>query len=218
MNDSYRTEEPKALVGALQRAYIRWLGVPEIGFRLRALHFRRALRYLPLTPRRVLDAGSGIGAYSVFFAPRFPAATVIGCDIDETKTAFCNRLRSELRLSNLEFVHSDVTRLDLDEGSLDLIVCIDVLEHVNAYQAALSQFHQDLRPGGFLYLHTPQIDQRRLLKRFDSWRHDDHVREGFSPVALVRELEAAGFRNVNATETFGVVGKLAWELNHLTLG
>jgi 2-polyprenyl-3-methyl-5-hydroxy-6-metoxy-1,4-benzoquinol methylase len=193
------------------------LGIPEIGFRLRAQHFKRTLQHLPSSPKRVLDAGSGIGAYAIFLAHRYPTATVIGCDIDEAKTAFCNRLRDELRIGNLEFACTDITRLDQLGEPFNVVVCIDVLEHVTAYQDALRAFYEVLRPGGYLYLHTPQVDQQRLLKRFDKWCHQDHVREGFAPRALERELEGTGFRTVKTTETFGFLGKLAWELNHLSI-
>src|SRR5690348_7013090 len=92
MNESYRRDEPNGFVSILQRCYIALLGIPEIGFRLRAIRFRRSLRRVDSSPHRILDAGSGIGAYAVWMAKRYPGATVIGCDIDESKTAFCNRL------------------------------------------------------------------------------------------------------------------------------
>jgi 2-polyprenyl-3-methyl-5-hydroxy-6-metoxy-1,4-benzoquinol methylase len=218
MNESYRRAGPGALVLSLQRTYIRLLGVPEIGFRLRAQHFKRTMQHLSSSPKRVLDAGSGIGAYAVWLAKSYPLAKVTGCDIDETKTAFCNRLRDELHIGNLEFLRADVTRLDQFGDPFDLVVCIDVLEHVAEYQDVLRAFYKVLRPGAYLYVHTPQLDQQRLLKRFDKWCHEDHVREGFAPLALAQELERQGFVVQKATETFGFLGKLAWELNHLTLG
>ena len=74
-----------------------------------------------------------------------------------------------------------------------------------------------LKPNGFLYLHTPQPIQIRILKRFCSWHHQDHVREGFTPAGLVDALTELGFTTVDVRQTFGGFGRLAWELNHLTL-
>ena len=217
MNEAYRVGEPSALVSHLQGAYIRLLGIPEIGLRLRALYFSQALKHLPPNPARVLDAGSGIGAYALLLARRYPSATVIGCDVDEGKTSFCAGLVDEHGLKNVQFVSADVTDLDSLGEPFDVIVCVDVLEHVSDYERALQCFWHMLKPDGILYLHTPQRYQRRIFSRFKTWQHEDHVREGFKPGDLASDLERVGFAVVELRQTFGVFGKLAWELNHLTL-
>jgi SAM-dependent methyltransferase len=217
MNQGYSFNKPTGLMSRLQRAYIRLFGIPEIGFRLRAVYFGRSIKWLPRKPARLLDAGSGIGAYSVLLAQRYPSAKVTGCDLDAAKTAFSAELSKELGLTNLEFMTGDITNLRGLTEPFDAIVCIDVLEHVADYQAALRCFSSLLRPGGVLYLHTPQPNQERILKRFRNWQHEGHVREGFVPHVLVSDLSEVGFDVVEVRETFGVIGKLAWELNHLTL-
>lgn len=52
----------------------------------------------------------------------------------------------------------DVTRLDMADDSLDAIACLDVLEHVPDYQAALYEFARVLRPGGHLVATFPFTD------------------------------------------------------------
>jgi SAM-dependent methyltransferase len=217
MNDDYHRMTSTPIVEGLQRAYIQLLGIPEIGLRLRALYFGSALRQMHSTPKRVLDAGSGIGAYTVALARRYPRAKVIGCDTDSAKTSFTNSLRDEIGLRNLEFVHGDVTDLNAFGEPFDLIVCIDVLEHVSDYTSALQAFSRMLSPGGILFLHTPQSNQKRVLSRSKRWQHSDHVREGFPPAQLAAELSGLGFKILEARETFGVCGKVAWELNHMAL-
>ena len=210
------TDDPALALEALQRAYVRLLGIPEIGFRLRAMYFSRALAHRP-SPHRVLDAGCGIGAYSLMLARRYPLAEVVGCDIDKTKTAFCNELRDEIGLANVRFVEADVTDLADVRGQFDLILCIDVLEHVEDYRAALASFHRVLGPEGDLYVHVPRANQERLFRRFDHWQLASHVRDGFSGENLAWDFQQAGFDVERVTPTFGFLGKLAWELNHLTL-
>lgn len=51
--------------------------------------------------------------------------------------------------------HRDATALALDDGSLDAIVCLDVLEHVPDFRAALREFARVLKPGGALLLTVP---------------------------------------------------------------
>lgn len=52
-------------------------------------------------------------------------------------------------------VERDVTQLDFDDASLDVIGCFDVLEHVPDYPLALRQFARCLRLGGRLVLTVP---------------------------------------------------------------
>jgi len=218
MNEEmYRPAEPKGFVSALERLYIRLFGIPELGLQIRAVYFKRAIKRLPPGMRTILDAGSGIGAYAVMLARRYPQAEVIGCDIDQAKVSFCKGLVNELGLKNLNFMTADVTSLDRLSQPYDLIVSIDVLEHVEDYASALRGFYRLLKPNGLLYIHTPQPKQIRIMKRFCSWHHQDHVREGFSAAALVGELSELGFAKVDVRQTFGGLGRFAWELNHLTL-
>jgi 2-polyprenyl-3-methyl-5-hydroxy-6-metoxy-1,4-benzoquinol methylase len=218
MNEEmYRPAEPKRFVSALERLYLRLFGIPEVGLQVRALYFNKASKRLPPGMKTILDAGSGIGACAVTLARKYPEAEVIGCDIDREKVSFCEGLVNELGLRNLSFVSADITNLDRFHEPFDAIVSIDVLEHVVDYESALRGFHRMLKPNGWLYIHTPQPIQIRILKRFCSWHHQDHVREGFTPAALVAELSEVGFTAVDVRQTFGGFGRFAWELNHLTL-
>jgi 2-polyprenyl-3-methyl-5-hydroxy-6-metoxy-1,4-benzoquinol methylase len=217
MNEDYRRLQTKGTLEFLQRLYIRSVGIPEIGFRLRGLYFRQALGRMSANPKRVLDAGSGIGANTITLARRYPGATVVGCDIDQAKTAFCIGFAQELGVNNAQFLSGDVTDLGGLGPPFDVVVCVDVLEHVVDYRAALEAFNRILRPGGMLYVHTPQAEQKRMFRRLRNWQHRGHAREGFSRDGLTGALEHIGFAVVEARQTFGPFGSLAWELNHITL-
>jgi SAM-dependent methyltransferase len=51
--------------------------------------------------------------------------------------------------------HRDATALDFSDASLDAILCLDVLEHVPDFLAALREFARVLKPGGALLLTVP---------------------------------------------------------------
>ncbi len=51
--------------------------------------------------------------------------------------------------------HGDATRLRYADASLDAILCLDVLEHVPDFRAALGEFARVLKPGGALLLTVP---------------------------------------------------------------
>jgi len=49
----------------------------------------------------------------------------------------------------------DVTRLGLADGSVDTVVCVSVLEHVDDLTAALDELRRVVAPGGVLLLTVP---------------------------------------------------------------
>lgn len=203
----------------LECIYIRIFGIPEIGFQLRSLHFRHIMgRYLAdHKSRRILDAGSGIGAYAFLLTKWFPQAEVIGYEIDDAKLRVCADIAATSSMRQVDFARQDLTERMATSDRFDLVISIDVLEHIDDYEAVLDNFASMLSLGGHLFLHTPQPDQRRIFKRLSTWSHQDHVREGFLPSELRPQLLARGFSVVECRETFGLFGKVAWELNHLVL-
>lgn len=222
MNHTYQlkvnTNKHSSLMNTIKTLYISLFGIPEIGFQLRSIYFQKILSsYLfPRKPKRILDAGSGIGAYTFWLARTFPQAFVVGGDIDRHKLNSCKELANEFHLKNVSFRYFDITKTQ-GRSVYDLIVTIDVLEHVQDYTKVFRNFHQLLRKDGILYIHVPQPHQKRIFPSFRKWHHEDHVWEGIDKKTLEDKLKKIGFRLLVSRETFGFFGKLAWELNHIML-
>lgn len=199
----------------LIKIYLRFFGIPDVSFQLRAAYFEKTLRALSnFHPNRILDAGSGIGFYTLLLRRLYPGSHITGVDIDTRKLSFCR----QLNLPGTNFKKTDLTTLSTLTNHYDLIVNVDVLEHISDYKQVLKNFHRLLCPGGVLYIHTPQINQQRTFKQlFNSWHHTDHVREGFPPRTLVRDLKKLGFHQVNYHPGLGRLAGLCWELNQLAL-
>lgn len=202
----------------LIKLYILLFGIPEIGFQVRSNSFnhllKTQLRHKKLS--NILDAGSGIGSYTLLLGETFPEAHVTGCDIDLNKLRVSQRLANDLHRKNITFTKIDITKMPAKK-TYDLIITIDVLEHVNNYDRALINFHSRLTKGGCLYIHVPLPNQIRLLPQLQGWRHDDHIHDGIDKYILKKQLQRIGFRVIAMKETFGFFGKLAWELNHIML-
>ena len=49
----------------------------------------------------------------------------------------------------------DATNMDLEDNSVDGIICLAVLEHIYDYDKALSEFYRVLKPGGTLVISAP---------------------------------------------------------------
>lgn len=178
---------------------------------LREWMIKRAVRRLPFDRNReisVLDAGAGFGQYSIWCLRRFPRATVVALDIRKDRVrsgqAFV-RLAGE---SRLRFEQADLTGLR-DGNRYDLILCVDVIEHIGEDQRVLENFYRALKPGGRVLLSTPSVYRRH---RPDSRFVDEHCREGYSDEEIRRKFENAGFPCLRLVYGYGFWGDLAWRL------
>lgn len=206
------------LTNQLKKLYIAIFGIPEIGFQVRSLYFNKILTSYLLKKdlKRILDAGCGIGSYTLLLGEMFPKAKVIGGDIDNYKIQTCKTLASELNIGNVEFRYLNITKIS-NSAVYDLAVCIDVLEHIHDYELALNNFSKLLKSGGYLYIHVPQPNQKRIFNSLKDWHHEDHAHEGIAKKELENKLAELEFKIIVSMETFGFFGKLSWELNHIML-
>jgi SAM-dependent methyltransferase len=83
--------------------------------------------WAPANPRRVLEIGCGIGATSWRMARAWPRAEVIGYDISPVSIDVARRC---FKLPNLSY-HIAQNEQGAPEGTFDLIVMMDVYEHVH---------------------------------------------------------------------------------------
>jgi len=94
------------------------------------------LRAQDVTGARVLDVGCGDRPYAALF----PGAT--GFDVPGNPHAD---------------LHGSLEAIPVDDGSFDVVLCLQVLEHVADPGAAVRELHRVVRPGGRVLLSTHGI-------------------------------------------------------------
>ncbi len=95
---------------------------------------------LPRTsPGRVLEVGVGEGEVTARLAARWPAATFVGLDLPDPELAANWDGRGFAPL------FGDVGRLPFPDDSFDLVLAIEVLEHVPFPELALAELHRVAR-------------------------------------------------------------------------
>jgi SAM-dependent methyltransferase len=116
---------------------------------------------------RVLDVGCGVKPYYPFFAG---AASYVGVDVQENPNADLT---------------GSIEALPVEDGSFDVVLCTQVLEHVDDPAAAVRELQRVVAPGGrvlasthgvMLYHPNPQdlwrwthTGLQRLFEREASW-------------------------------------------------
>ena len=89
---------------------------------------------------RVLDAGMGFGQYSWWMAGQFPGWNITAADIKSEQVADCNAFFSGEGLDGR--VHVIEADLVTWTGTVkyDLILCVDVMEHIEEDRKVFSSF------------------------------------------------------------------------------
>lgn len=99
---------------------------------------------------RILDLGSGSGWIAKELTPK--SVRVISVDLSQKNLA---RVRIGLRQGLADFVLADAYHLPFRDGSFDLIVASEVLEHLNSPVTGLQELQRVLLPKGKVVATTP---------------------------------------------------------------
>lgn len=86
-----------------------------------------------LDPRLIVEVGAGEGHVTARLAERFPHADVIGLDLQD------DALLDEWQKLGVPMFFGDATRLPFADKSVDLIVGLEVLEHISHPERALAE-------------------------------------------------------------------------------
>jgi ubiquinone/menaquinone biosynthesis C-methylase UbiE len=99
---------------------------------------------------KVLEAGCGTGAQTVFLAPNNPEAHIISIDRSETSLAAARKRLTQKGITNVDFRLADIYGLDFEKDSFDHIFVCFVLEHLEDPLKALDELRRVLKPGGLI--------------------------------------------------------------------
>lgn len=175
--------------------------------------FRKIIKSRISESKRIIDAGCGNGLYSIYCGRKNRNAKVFSYDLIENKMLI-NRLK-HFRLINVGFYKHNLCN-DFPDKNIDFIISIDVLEHIYDYKKVIHNIYSSLKNGGVFYLHVPKQEQARIFRRFKDWNILDHVRNGFGFEELSKVLRQSGFHILRYGYSFGLLGRLSWELDRLT--
>jgi glycosyltransferase involved in cell wall biosynthesis len=157
----------------------------------------------PYVGKRVLEIGGGIGNLTRQFVSR-KELYVVG-DIDEEHLA---RLRTRFHhRSNLRICHCDLTSpADFEpfKDSVDSVICLNVLEHVEDDLQGLRNIHSALRPGGRAIILVPHGQEvfgtlDVALGHYRRYKHSE----------LQERMESTGF-HVDQILEFNRISRPGW--------
>lgn len=181
---------------------------------LREWHVKRELRRVHRRRpfKAVFDAGTGFGQYSYYCRRRFSPASILAVDVKKEYIADLTAFFVKIGWSDIRCVVEDLTQ-PLHSNEFDLILSVDVMEHIADDVAVFRNFHRALQPGGVVIINTPSTlgGSDAHVSGGESFI-EEHARVGYDPEDLARKLESSGLSVERRQFTYGLWGTAAWRL------
>ena len=175
-------------------------------------------RYLPKPQpgQKLLDIGCGNGDFLA--SAREAGWDVVGIDPDPKAVTVAKQRGLDVRVGSIE-------SLTGESSCFDAITLSHVLEHVHGPRLVIQAIHRLLKPGGIIYIDTPNIESKGAKLWGKNWRGLETPRHLvlFSPDGLVEILKANGFENIaikrrTAVRKFVYLSSLRMQLGKSPLG
>jgi SAM-dependent methyltransferase len=183
---------------------------------LRSWYVRRELRELrnKLGEKNIdiYDAGSGFGQYTYFMANHLTPCDILAVDVKKDWIDDCKDFFSKKNIKNVSFTVEDLTRIN-HQNDFDLIVCVDVMEHITEDKKVFNNFYSSLKKGGYLLINSPSVFGGSDVHHQEEKSFiGEHARDGYSKEDLEAKLKPLGFSTYKCKYTYGFWGDKAWRL------
>jgi 2-polyprenyl-3-methyl-5-hydroxy-6-metoxy-1,4-benzoquinol methylase len=162
-----------------------------------------------ITGRRILEIGCGRGGFACWLAchPAGPAE-VVGADFSPTAVAKAEQLAAGQGITRVAWAVADIQKLDQFGPEFDTVISCETIEHVPDPPLAVRHLARVLKPGGRLYLSTPNYLSMIGLYRAYCWVRGKKFDEGGQPICQLTMVpktrtwvRAAGLRVVETDST-----------------
>ncbi len=183
---------------------------------LRSWHIRREIKKWAATAPKdamILDAGSGFGQYDFYMSSKNTGWKIRGVDVKEEQIADCNNFFTQIGRRNVTFAYADLTAFT-DASAYNLVLSVDVMEHILEDVQVFKNFHASLKPGGMVLISTPSDQGGSDVHDHDAESFiEEHVRDGYNINEIQEKLKLAGFSRTEARYQYGKPGQVSWRLS-----
>jgi 2-polyprenyl-3-methyl-5-hydroxy-6-metoxy-1,4-benzoquinol methylase len=108
----------------------------------------------------VLEVGCGVGSFTYRIIQHGSFERLLSIDISQNAVDHC---RAKFAHAALQFQCIDVWNV---HGEFDMVICMNVLEHIEDHEGVLKHLFDILKPGGTLFLLVPA--HQALFNNFDT--------------------------------------------------
>ncbi len=111
----------------------------------------------------VLDYGCGSGSYTIIAAEEIgPGGKIIAADIHPMALIKVRKRAGKKGFTNIETIQTECAT-GLDDESIDVVICFDVIHDIPNKNDILNEFHRVLKPKSTLSLDDHHLKEDEIL-------------------------------------------------------
>ena len=174
---------------------------------------------LPKGNSTMLDIGCGEGRHVFGVMQNFKDTLCIGLDMDDpsiTKAREGYEFFKSISNQGASFIKGSAYSLPIPSNTLDLVICSEVLEHLDDYHLALEEIYRVLKPGGKFLASVPSYWPEKICWMISNEYQNmpgGHVRI-FKKKGIIDDVQKMGF-TFQTSERFHSIHSPYWWLRCL---
>ncbi len=141
-------------------------------------------KFMPFAQAVIMEIGCSSGFLIRDLAKSFPEAVIVGADVVKQPL-----YRLAKTLPGIPLIRFDLLQCPLPDQSVDVLIMLNVLEHIEDDVGALQKAFNLLKPGGSLIVEVPAGPYL-----YDSYDAELHHFRRYSAAELQHKLTNAGFK------------------------
>ena len=154
---------------------------------------------------RILDIGCGEGRHTLT-ACQYPDTICVGADfgfnplLETQKKIGFHRHFGDIQCRQVDLSCMDITCMPFKDNSFDIVICSEVLEHINDDTRAISELFRILKPGKTLAISVPRFWPEKICWMLsDEYANTDmgHVRI-YRKKPLIEKIKSFGLNFVSS--------------------
>jgi len=109
---------------------------------------------------KILDVGCGEGRHIFGAMDSQSGLNLFGVDMDIPSLEKSNEgldFFREMDFNLVKFLQGSIYNLPFQDNELDVVICSEVLEHLEDYNKAIQEIHRVLKPGGYFLASVPSF-------------------------------------------------------------
>lgn len=160
----------------------------------------------------IFDAGTGYGQYTYFMSKNLQPNNIYAVDVKDDWIRDNIEFFKDKNIEKVSFGIKDLTTIEHNE-KFDMIVCVDVMEHIEDDITVFKNFYKALKPGGYLLINTPSaFGGSDVHENMGESFIGEHARIGYSHNDLIEKLSQFGFSGFSYMYSYGYWGDKAWRM------